>query len=86
MQQLDLTPVDDVEGMKAITSQLQTISLTDLPIIPLWYNGAWAQMSDAVWTNWPSDEGNHFIPVTWGGYWQMGGMRWLDALELAATE
>jgi peptide/nickel transport system substrate-binding protein len=86
VQQLDLTPVDDIEGMQAITSQLQTISLTELPIIPLWYNGAWAQMSDAVWTNWPSDDGNHYIPVTWGGYWQMGGMRWLDALELAASE
>ena len=86
VQQLDLTPVDDIEGMKAITSQLQQISLTDLPIIPLWYNGAWSQASNAVWTNWPSDDGNHFIPVTWGGYWQMGGIRWLDALELVPTE
>ncbi len=86
VQQLDLTPVDDIEGMKAITSQLQQISLTDLPIIPLWYNGAWSQASNAVWTNWPSDDGNQFIPVTWGGYWQMGGIRWLDALELVPTE
>ena len=53
VQQLDQTPVDDVEGMKAITSQLQRIHLTDLPMIPLWYNGMWSQVSDAVWTNWP---------------------------------
>ena len=29
--------------------QLQRISLTDLPAIPLWYNGAWAQMGNLVW-------------------------------------
>ncbi len=40
--------------MKAIISQLQTIQLHDLPIIPLWYNGLWSQVSNAVWTNWPS--------------------------------
>ncbi len=80
VQQLDQTPVEDVEGMKAITSELQRIHLTDLPMIPLWYNGMWSQVSDAVWTNWPSD-GNHFLPTTWRGYWQMGGIRMLDALE-----
>ena len=81
VQQLDQTPVEDLEGMKAITSQLQTIQLTDVPIIPLWFNGMWSQVSDAVWTNWPSDAGNHFLPSTWRGYWQMGGLRMLDALE-----
>ena len=81
VQQLDQTPVEDLEGMKAITSQLQTIQLTDMPIIPLWFNGMWSQVSDAVWTNWPSDAGNHFLPSTWRGYWQMGGLRMLDALE-----
>ncbi len=81
VQQLDQTPVEDVEGMKAITSQLQRIQLTDMPIIPLWFNGMWSQVSDAVWTNWPADAGNHFLPTTWRGYWQMGGLRMLDALQ-----
>ena len=81
VQQLDQTPVDDVEGMKAITSQLQKIHLTDLPMIPLWYNGMWSQVSDAVWTNWPSADGNQYLPTTWRGYWQMGGIRMLDALR-----
>jgi peptide/nickel transport system substrate-binding protein len=70
-----------VEGMKAITSQLQRIHLTDLPMIPLWYNGMWSQVSDAVWTNWPNADGNQYLPTTWRGYWQMGGIRMLDALQ-----
>ena len=50
VQQLDKTPVDDVAGMKEITSKLQKISLTDMPVIPLWYNGLWSQVSNVVWT------------------------------------
>ncbi len=85
VQQLDQTPVDDVEGMKAITSQLQKIQLTDLPIIPLWYNGMWAQTSNAVWTNWPSSEegSNHYTPSTWRGYWNMTAILMLTELEPA---
>jgi peptide/nickel transport system substrate-binding protein len=83
VQELDKTPVDDVEGMKAIISELQRIHLTDLPIIPLWYNGMWAQYSDAAWTNWPcsADECNHYLPVTWNGYWNMTAMLMLCDLE-----
>ena len=74
VQQLDKTPVDDVATMKTITSKLQKISLTDMPVIPLWYNGMWSQVSNVVWTNWPSDAGNHVLPCTWNGYWQMGAV------------
>jgi peptide/nickel transport system substrate-binding protein len=81
VNQLDRTPVDDIEGLKAVYSELQRVQLTDLPAIPLWYNGAWSQMASHTWSNWPSDAGNKFLPVTWNGYWQMGGIRLLDALE-----
>jgi peptide/nickel transport system substrate-binding protein len=86
--QLDQTPVDDVEGMKAIMSQLQRIYLTDMPLIPLWYNGAWAQYSNDYWTNWPSSEegSNHYFPVSWRGYWNMTTILMLCDLEPAATE
>lgn len=86
VQELDQVPVDDVEGMNELISQLQAIHLADMPIIPLWYNGAWAQASNAAWTNWPSDGGAEVFPITWGGYWQMGGMRWLDAIEPVVAE
>jgi len=69
--------------MQAITSQIQKIQLTDLPIIPLWYNGAWAQYSNAVWTGWPSaaDKDNHYLPITWRGYWNMTGILMLTQIK-----
>jgi peptide/nickel transport system substrate-binding protein len=84
-QQLDKTPVTNVAGMKSIISQLQRIQLTDMPVIPLWYNGAWAQYNNSVWTNWPSSEkgANHFLPVTWNGYWNMTGILMLTQLKPA---
>jgi peptide/nickel transport system substrate-binding protein len=83
VQDLDHTRSDDIDGMKAVISKLQEIQMRDLPIIPLWYNGLWSQASNSVWTNWPSDAGLHVPPSTWRGYWQMGGIRMLDALEPA---
>jgi len=83
VQQLDKTPVDDVAAMQAITKQLQKISLTDMPVIPLWYNGLWSQVSNVVWTGWPSDDGSHVLPATWNGYWQMGAIKMLTDIKPA---
>jgi peptide/nickel transport system substrate-binding protein len=84
--QLDKAPTDDLKGMQAVISQLQTIQLTDLPIIPLWYNGMWAQMSGTNWTNWPAsaDNANHYLPVTWNGYWNMTSILMLTQLKPVA--
>jgi peptide/nickel transport system substrate-binding protein len=79
--ELDKVPVDDIEGMQAVISKLQRIQLTDLPILPLWYNGAWAQFSTAYWTNWPSADGANYFPVTWNGYWNMTAILMLEQLE-----
>ncbi len=83
VDELDRIPVDDVEGMKAVISELQRIMLTDLPLIPLWYNGMWSQTSNAVWTNWPSsvEDASHYLAATWRGYWNMTGILMLCALE-----
>jgi peptide/nickel transport system substrate-binding protein len=85
VDQLDQVKVGDDEAIKAITSKLQKITLTDLPTIPLWYNGLWAQTSTKVWTGWPSaaEGDNHYLPATWRGYWNMtSGLMLLD-LKLA---
>jgi peptide/nickel transport system substrate-binding protein len=84
VQQLDKTPVEDVATMQSIMSKLQKISLTDMPIIPLWYNGAWSQVSNVAWTGWPSDATNHVMPVTWNGYWQMSAVQMLTQISPAA--
>ena len=82
VQQFDKTPVDDLTAQQAIMSKLQKIFLDDLPVIPMWYNGMWSQVSNVVWTNWPSDEGEHVLPATWNGYWQMGAIKMLTNLKL----
>lgn len=85
--QLDSTKVDDLDGMKAITSQLQRLQLTEMPAIPLWYNGLWSQYSNAVWTNWPSADGSSkYVPSTWRGYLQRGAIKILAELQPAPEE
>ncbi len=81
--QLDKTKTTDLAAMKAVISKLQTIQLANLPMIPLWYNGMWAQMSTTYWTNWPSSVAgkNHDLPVTWNGYWNMTAILMLTQLK-----
>jgi peptide/nickel transport system substrate-binding protein len=75
-------PVTDEAGMKAACSQIQTLILTDMPMIPLWYNGLWAQWSESTWTNWPNENSTKpTLPVTWSGYWQLGGLMTLINLQ-----
>jgi peptide/nickel transport system substrate-binding protein len=85
VQKLDKTPMEDTATMKSICSQLQKIFLTELPLIPLWYNGEWSQVNNSVWTNWPSDKGNQIQPATWNGYWNMGAIFMLTNLKLAGS-
>jgi peptide/nickel transport system substrate-binding protein len=83
VKKLDQVPADDLAGMQAICSELQKIQLADLPAIPLWYNGVWAQTTSSTWTNWPSSvEGApHYLPCTWNGYWNMTAILMLTELK-----
>lgn len=85
VQKLDQTPVEDTAAMQAICSQLQKIQLTEVPIIPLWYNGEWSQVNNSVWTNWPSDSTYQVQPATWNGYWQMGAIYMLTNIKPAKS-
>ncbi len=87
VDQLDQTKTDDVATMKSIISQLQTIQMQNVPLIPMWYNGAWAQYNNTYWTNWPSEatDANHYLPVTWRGYWNMTAILMLCDLQPAAA-
>ncbi len=83
VDQLDRVPVEDIEGMKAVMSQIQRIHLTEMPAIPLWYNGLWAQWNETYWTNWPSaaEGATKYMPCTWVGYWNMTSILMLTELK-----
>lgn len=84
VDELAKIPTSDIEGMQAACSHIQELMLSELPMIPLWYNGLWAQFSNAVWTNWPTESSpNQTLPTTWSGYWQLGGLQTLINLKLA---
>ncbi len=69
VEELSRTPQDDPHFTE-LMSQLERASLEQMPMIPLWYNGLWAQSTEKVWTNWPKEGGDSTAyPSTWGGYW-----------------
>jgi len=88
VDELARVPMTDIAGMQAVTSQIQELMLTEMPMIPLWYNGLWAQFSTAHWTNWPAEGNadNPTLPTTWSGYWQLGGLMNLINLEPVVAE
>lgn len=80
-QTLKLNKVNpsNVKAAKKLHSQIQKVILEQLPAIPLWYNGMWAQYNTSVWTNFPkaAGQGLQTTPSTWNGYLNMTG---IDAL------
>jgi len=84
-QKLDRTPLSDSKAIASLNDQLQTIMMKDLPLIPLWYNGVWAQMTSKYWANWPSAKGDRqYIPTMWGGYLQMTGIDTITHIKSAS--
>jgi peptide/nickel transport system substrate-binding protein len=81
-QKLDRTQPSNTKAIASMNNQLQTILMKDLPAIPLWYNGIWAQMTTKYWTNWPAANSNRkFVPVMWNGYLQMTGIDTITHLK-----
>jgi peptide/nickel transport system substrate-binding protein len=75
VQRLDKTPPTNTAAIKEINSKLQSRLMQQLPIIPLWYNGQWAQFVSKYWTNWPSSTtSRQYTPIMWNGYLQMTGI------------
>jgi peptide/nickel transport system substrate-binding protein len=74
-QKLDKTAPGQTVAIKKLNNQLQTVLMKDLPLIPLWYNGIWSQMTTQYWKNWPAaNSPRQFVPVMWRGYLQMTGI------------
>lgn len=84
VQKLDKTPPSNKAAVKQINSQLQTTLMQDLPLIPLWYNGVWAQFTSKYWTNWPAaGTSRQYIPAMWRGYLQLTGLDMITHLQKA---
>ncbi len=72
---------NDEAEKQEIASEIQTILLQDMPTVPLWHNGLWAQATEANWTNWPNEDNPYGVPVSWGNFYQMGMIEVLINLE-----
>ena len=72
---------NDEEEKQALASKIQKVLLEDMPVIPLWHNGLWAQWSNANWTNWPNEDNPYGLPVTWGNAYQLGFIDVLIGIE-----
>jgi peptide/nickel transport system substrate-binding protein len=82
VQQLDRTPPSNTAAIRQLNIQLQMMFMKDMPMIPLWYNGAWSQFTNQYWTNWPSADGDqNYVPVMWRGWLQMTGIDMIDHLQ-----
>ncbi|THV28602.1 ABC transporter substrate-binding protein [Glycomyces paridis] len=83
-QELAATAAEDPRYQE-ILSELQRHSLVDMPAIPVWYNGAWSQVNNTVWTNWPSEAADtpDVFPSTWNNMWNIGSIYMLTELKLA---
>lgn len=76
-----LPPLSD-ESL-AVASKIQEILLVDMPSIPFWLNGMWAQMTSQYWTNWPTEDNPIGRPCSWGNQWQFGAIDMLINLQPA---
>ena len=79
VQQVGRTEVTD-PAIQEPLSQLQEILLTEMPLIPMWYNGLWSQVNNDHWTNWPTGDGAPY-PTTWSNFWEKGAIYWLAQIE-----
>ncbi|GAA4734120.1 ABC transporter substrate-binding protein [Phytohabitans rumicis] len=87
VQKLARTASDD-PAYKTTIADLQKVHLAELPAIPLWYNGLWAQFNDSVWTNWPSSAQGapKSFPCTWNNIWELGAVKTLTQIKPVAAK
>ena len=80
VQKIGTIPPTNTSAIQAIYTQLETIFLQNLPEIPLWYNGAWAQFNTTYWHDYPTSTSpnDQYTPVVWGGW--LGNMTTVLAL------
>jgi peptide/nickel transport system substrate-binding protein len=83
VQALDKIPTSNTRAYQAAMSKLQRMFLTQLPAIPLWYNGMWSMVNTKYWSGWPSATSGRYTPTSWRNYWQMTSIDMLTSLRPA---
>lgn len=73
----------DEAAKQELASEIQQTLLEDMPSVPLWHNGLWAQQTTQYWTNWPNEDNPYGIPVSWGNFYQLGMIDTLIGIEPA---
>lgn len=81
VKQLNCTPLSNTAGNQKIISKISEISLKEMPVIPLWYNGMWFQASEKYWENWPDEKNPYAYPSTWLERWQCGTVKLLTVIK-----
>jgi peptide/nickel transport system substrate-binding protein len=82
VKKLDKTPLNKTATRMSLMSRLEKIELTEVPNIPLWYEGVWATAQSKYWTSWPSsDSKRNFFPSMARGYMQMTGIDFITHLQ-----
>jgi len=72
---------NDEAEKQELASEIEKTLLQDMPSVPLWHNGLWAQQTTQYWTNWPSEDDPYGIPVSWGNAYQLGMIDTLIGIE-----
>jgi peptide/nickel transport system substrate-binding protein len=64
------TPTTDLRALGQAYSALEADFLKEVPVVPLWYAGAWFQANTARWGGYPSasDPSDDYTPVMWHGW------------------
>jgi peptide/nickel transport system substrate-binding protein len=80
VRQAATTPVTDTALLRSIYAVVEADFLQELPVVPLWYSGAWFQASTAYWKNYPasSSRQDQFTPMM--GYGWLGSTTTIYAL------
>ncbi len=70
VRQASTTPITDMTLLRSIYAVIEADFLQELPVVPLWYSGAWFQASTAYWKNYPASTSrqDQYTPMMGSGW------------------
>ncbi len=70
VRQASTTPITDMTLLRSIYAVIEADFLQELPVVPLWYSGAWFEASTAYWKNYPvsTSRQDQYTPMMGSGW------------------